>query len=801
MPNKKDTTIFLYTVNFPYGHSEPYLHNELPYLSKHFKKVIILPLIEEKGAFELPPNVEVRFLSEIKYVRNRKALFRKNFWSILSILGNEFIHCKPKLYFIRKIRYYLSELLNAIELSEKIKVIDPSTHNQTLHYSFWMNSWALALALLMKDHKITEFVFRLHGFDLYKERWPNNFIPFRHTCYEYASAIFPISKLGERYIKENFTFSHKAKAFYLGTTDNGTNPLLKSELHLVSCSNFVPLKRLNLIAEALTTAKENMMWTHIGDYTKQEMDKLKPILERIPDNVKVHMNGHISPEELNEFYKRVPVTLFINVSETEGIPVSMMEAISFGIPILATNVGAVHEIVTGKTGVLVKKDISPNELMQTILTFKDSSWVTEEASKQIKRFWKDHFNAENNFNMFCEHLELQCSPDIEKENAWKQKYKVCCTQCVLDTTDDPAITFNADGVCNYCTMFKRDFEMYMLPTQSTKDAQLKKIAEKIKSESKGKKYNCLIGVSGGVDSSFVAIKAHELGLNALLIHFDNGWNSELAVKNIEQISKKTGFDLYTFVVDWEEFKDLQKAYIKAGVLDWEVPTDHGLWAITLKKAKELNVKYVLTGFNYQSEGILPKPMRYDKGDLKNIRDIYKKFGTQKKFRSFPTYGFWWHQYLKFIWGLNIEPILCYLDYHKVDSKQYLIDNIGWKDYGGKHYESIFTRFYQGYALKEKFGVDKRKAHLSSMICSGQITKEEALKELDKPIIDAVVLKEDLRFFLKKMDLSEEEFKQIISSKPVPHEQFRSYANLEYPIFKYILPKLVTLKNLFKFSKN
>jgi N-acetyl sugar amidotransferase len=799
MPQQKDT-IFIYTVNFPYGNSEPYLHNELPYLSKHFKKVIIIPILEEKGNVTLPTNVEVKFLSEIKNYNTRRFLFIKNFWVIQKILFNEFINCNAKLFYLKRIRYYLSELLNAIELSEKITQIDLHEKSSTLHYSFWMNSWALALSFLKQTNKINTFVFRLHGFDLYKERWPKHFIPFRQTCYKYSNAIFPISKLGKRYIKENFTFSNKAKVFYLGTIDQGMNRFSDTEFHIVSCSNFVPLKRLNLIAEALTTATTNLKWTHIGAYTSNELEKLKPILDRIPNNVNVIIKGHLSQNDLQNFYKTEPVSMFLNVSESEGIPVSIMEAISFGIPILATNVGAMHEIVTEKTGILLNKNITPAELLNEILKFKDSKFNCSEVRNDIKQFWRDSFSAQRNFDKFCEYLSLMDNLSEDKLKVWNEKYKEKCTKCVLDTTDDPQLILNEQGVCNYCLTYEKDFEGYLGMSLSVKNQQLIKLAEKIKSDTNGKNYNCLIGVSGGVDSSFVAIKAYELGLKALLIHFDNGWNSELAVKNIEQIAKYTGFDLFTYVVDWEEFKDLQKAYIKSGVLDWEVPTDHGLWAITLKKAKELNVKYVLTGFNYQTEGTLPKPMRYDKGDLKNIKDIYKHFGSKRKFKSFPTYNFWQHQYLKLIWGLKIEPILCLLDYNKSISKSYLIDKIGWRDYGGKHYESIFTRFYQGYALKEKFGVDKRKAHLASMICSGQITREEALMELENPIIDPEVLKEDLRFFLKKMDFSEEEFNKIMLSKPVPHENYKSYSSFDYPLFKFILPKLVAIKNIFKFSK-
>jgi N-acetyl sugar amidotransferase len=372
-----------------------------------------------------------------------------------------------------------------------------------------------------------------------------------------------------------------------------------------------------------------------------------------------------------------------------------------------------------------------------------------------------------------------------------------CTRCVLDTNDDVNITFDDKGVCSYCQQFDRDYSQYMNMSHDAKETELKKMVDQIKADGKDKKYDCVCGVSGGVDSSYLAAKAKEYGLRALLVHFDNGWNSELAVKNIEQICKYTGFDLYTYVVDWEEFKDIQLAYIKAGVLDWEVPTDHGLWAVVLKKSKELGVKHILIGANYQTEGVLPKPMRYDKADLKNIKDIYQKFGKRKRFRSFPTYKFWSHMYLKFVWGLKLDTMLYFMEYNKEASKKYLIDVVGWRDYGGKHYESIFTRFYQGYVLKEKFGYDKRKAHLASLICSRQITKAEAQAELAKPSIDPTLLKDDLKFFIKKMDLTEQEFDRIMKSKPVPHENFKSYSTFEYPLFKKILKKLVGIKNAVK----
>ena len=374
-----------------------------------------------------------------------------------------------------------------------------------------------------------------------------------------------------------------------------------------------------------------------------------------------------------------------------------------------------------------------------------------------------------------------------------------CKKCVLDSKDDHAITFNDKGICSYCEKFEMEYGPFIRMSGEEKMSRLNAMVQKIKDDGKGKAYDCICGVSGGVDSSYLAARASELGLRALLVHFDNGWNSELAVKNIEQICKYTGFDLHTYVVDWEEFRQLQLAYIKAGVLDWEVPTDHGLWAVVLKKAREFGVKHVLIGANYQTEGVLPKPMRYDKADLKNIKHIYKAYSNKSSFKSFPTYPFFWHMYLKFGWGLTLDTPLYFMEYNKNESKKYLVETVGWRDYGGKHYESIFTRFYQGYVLKEKFGYDKRKAHLSSLICSGQLTREEALLELAQPSIDPALLKEDLTFFVKKMGLTNEEFDKIMHLKPVPHEQFKSYSEFEYPIFKSLLATAVKVKNVVKFK--
>lgn len=375
-----------------------------------------------------------------------------------------------------------------------------------------------------------------------------------------------------------------------------------------------------------------------------------------------------------------------------------------------------------------------------------------------------------------------------------------CTNCILDTGDDPNLVFDDKGVCKYCNSYRQKYVDHM-PPLSERQLKLKELIALVKQSGKGKKYDSIMGLSGGVDSSYLAYKAKEWGLNPLLVHFDNGWNSELAVKNIEQIIKHTGFDLYTYVVDWEEFRDLQLSYIKASVLDWEIPTDHGFFAMLYKTASKHNIKYILTGHNFQTEAILPKTMRWSKMDVANIKDIHKTYG-QIKLKTFPMMGFFEYSYYQLIKKMERLNLLEYMAYDKDEAKKTITEAFAWKDYGGKHYESIFTRFYQGYVLKEKFGYDKRKAHLSNLICSGQITREQALEEIARPpYADDVLLREDKAFVIKKLELSEQSFEAIMQTPPRSHLEFKSYETGLYVRHVRFMKRLSRIRGLFKWRKN
>ena len=358
-------------------------------------------------------------------------------------------------------------------------------------------------------------------------------------------------------------------------------------------------------------------------------------------------------------------------------------------------------------------------------------------------------------------------------------YRIC-TRCLMDTTD-PEIRFDEQGVCNHCHDYDRLVQQRVL-TGERGLRYLEKLAEQIRREGQDKPYDCVMGVSGGVDSTYVAYVAKKkLGLRPLAVHMDNGWDSELSVKNIEETLKRLGIDLYTNVLNWEEFKDLQLAFLKASTPDSEIPSDHAIWAVIGDMAEKLKVRYILSGFNVRTETHLPRAWSQGHFDWKYIQSVHKQFG-KGKLKTFPHQGLF--TYYRRLLTLRRVDILNYLDYNKQEAMQLLERELGWKYYGGKHHESIYTRFYQGYILPTKFGYDKRRSHLSSQICSGEITRESALAELQRPTYAPSMQEEDREYVAKKLGISDSEFDAIMN---LPRKSFSDYPSygrvIEGPLFK------------------
>jgi N-acetyl sugar amidotransferase len=341
-------------------------------------------------------------------------------------------------------------------------------------------------------------------------------------------------------------------------------------------------------------------------------------------------------------------------------------------------------------------------------------------------------------------------------------YQVC-TRCVMDTSV-PDIAFDATGVCNYCRAASERLarENFADPSHAGK---LDALIAEIKRGGAGKPYDCIIGVSGGVDSSYTAYCVkRKYGLRPLAVHFDNGWNSELAVQNIERLLKELEIDLYTHVVDWDEFKDLQLAFLRASVANSEIPTDHAIVALMYGMAAKHGVRYIISGGNLATESIMPDIWMHDAKDLRFLKAIHRRFGT-RPLRTFPTQGYLGLAWNVFVRRIRYVGILNYLDYNKDEAIRILEEELGWRKYEAKHFESIYTRFFQGYLLPHKFNMDKRRPHLSSMIVSGQTTRAEALAELDGEIYDSKTAAEDIEYVRQKFGLSGEEFDAIMQAQP------------------------------------
>ena len=347
-----------------------------------------------------------------------------------------------------------------------------------------------------------------------------------------------------------------------------------------------------------------------------------------------------------------------------------------------------------------------------------------------------------------------------------------CTCCVMDTTDSK-IVFDEKGVCDFCN----DYYNNILPhwkAQLEDDSLLMKTAEKIKTDSVGNQYDCIIGMSGGVDSSYLCYVAKEImGLNPLIYVVDTGWNLQVAGDNIDRIVKALGLDMYKEVVDWEEMKDLQLAFFKSQVPYQDLPQDHAIFAGLYNYAVKHGIKYVLTGANSATECIRPPIEWVYQNDLTLIRDIHRKFGT-KPLKNMPQCGMLKYRvYYPYFKGMKRVAPLDMIEYDKEKVQAFLQERFGWQPYANKHYENVFTRFYEGYYLPHKFGFDKRKCYFSNEILAGTLSREQALEELEQLPYSAEQIELDKAFIAEKLGITTEEFQKIIDGEK---KSFRDYKN-------------------------
>jgi len=369
-----------------------------------------------------------------------------------------------------------------------------------------------------------------------------------------------------------------------------------------------------------------------------------------------------------------------------------------------------------------------------------------------------------------------------------------CARCVMDTSD-PWITFNDEGVCNHCQAY--DAYIAMMGTPEDRQRKLDQLVGQLKARGKGKDYDCIMGLSGGVDSSYLAwLAVKQLGLRPLVVHVDAGWNSELAVNNIQNIVQRLNLDMHTLVIDWREIRDLQRAYFLSGIANLDVPQDHAFITALYSEARKYGIKDILNGGNMQTESILPKAWGYDASDAVSLKAIHKKFGTIR-LKNYPTMSmFEKYFYYPFIQKMRVHRPLELVDYSKDGAKKILIEELGWRDYGGKHYESVFTKFFQAHYLPTKFGYDKRLAHYASLIVSGQMTKEQAQGELQKPLYNTQELEEDKAFWIKKLNITEAEYRRVMADRPAFYTDFDNSERSVYRITSTLRMASRVRNNLF-----
>jgi aminotransferase len=355
-----------------------------------------------------------------------------------------------------------------------------------------------------------------------------------------------------------------------------------------------------------------------------------------------------------------------------------------------------------------------------------------------------------------------------------REYQIC-KACVLDTSD-PEIIFDNEGVCNYCHSYAA-VTRSLPATDEAKQVELQRRVSIIKADGKNKKYDCIIGLSGGVDSTYLAWIVKESGLRPMAVHVDAGWNSEIAVGNIERLVRILGIDLFTVVINWEEMKDLQRSFLLARLPNCDIPQDHTFIASLYHTAHKHGIRHMISGHNIVTEFILPPAWGYDSRDLSHILDVHHQFG-RIPLRTYPTLGLFKRIiYSRFIRPVKTHRFLYYIPYQKSSAKQFITDKLGWRDYGGKHCESLFTRFFQSYYLPVKFGFDKRRAHLSNLIVSNQISRIEALAELNKQSYNPDTISQETEYFCRKLEITPQEWKHIMEEPRGWHHDYKTDAHI------------------------
>jgi N-acetyl sugar amidotransferase len=650
-----------------------------------------------------------------------------------------------------------------LEISKKV----PCKKMLTIHnLNYWLHSSYRSLASY-KERKIKQAIVKNFDYIAVEDfiySYVKNFEKKLFNTYNFVYIPFTIfnENLKKKYQKTNNTlkvvlpgYIHKERRRY--------------EKCLEVIKHFA-LKKSDIIFSFAGHGVEDY-----GKWVIGELDKLNNIKPGIATYFP--FEGELNPDR---FLKEMETSdIVLSTSTTEFKALGTTEYIGKTKP-----TAAIHDMMSFKLPGLLPNSLTiPENLRGSVLNY--------ETSADLIIFFQNLLDHPEELNKLKAQAEINSlhftAPQIRKNLPF---FFTQCKRCVMDNISNPSIFFDNEGYCNYCTNF-----YIQKDNTGVKDKydyrNLEKIIEQIKKEKKKNGYDCVVGVSGGVDSAFLIYKLVKLGLRPIAVHYDNGWNSEVATQNIEMLLKKLNVELYTYVNDWEEFKDIQLSFIKAGVIDIELISDHAISATLMNAAIKFNTKYIFLGHNDVTEFILPTNWYHWKHDALNIKSIHRKFGT-KPMKTYPLYKFFNEYYHIKYRKTKMILLLNYINYDKSEAEKILSEDCGWKSYGVKHNESIFTRFFQNYILPVKFRVDKRKAHLSSLICSGQISREEAIKVLQEHTWETKQTLDDKAYVLKKLGVTEQEFDKWMKEPPVSHFKFPSYLT-RHNKFIVNLKKIAKLK--------
>lgn len=393
-------TLYFFTDSYPYK-GESFVGNEIKALAPFYEKIKLFSSLKGNVVKDvLPPNVELFHIDE--NVIGKAGILFSNFGLICKVFGLDFLKNTDKKNFFKNWRYNLSQLLKVIYQSKKLESVIDNDKSDKRFVSFWMDQWALCLSVLKYNNKIQSFVYRVHQHDLYIDNNPKQYIPFRFFNMKMTSCVFPDSKRGVNYLKDLNYYPEKIHLGHLGVIDKGTNPFNSSEFVMVSCSALVARKRVELIADVLNSVEIPLTWIHFGweGETADAFEKLQSKCDKLPKHIKVILKGEVSYNELLEFYKTTSVNLFVTLSRSEGLPVSVIEAVSFGIPVLATDVMGLPDVVTEESGIVISPDLENKKIAEVITQFAKGNKNTAEFRLKTKQFWKENFSSEVNYSKF-----------------------------------------------------------------------------------------------------------------------------------------------------------------------------------------------------------------------------------------------------------------------------------------------------------------------------------------------------------------------------------------------------------------